>query len=263
MLHGCKQRALGFAQAGGWVPFAERNRVRLLCPNQRRLVNPWRCWNWFHPLAQRGQGELLAVLRMIDDCAERVRVEPTAVAAAGVSAGGAMAALLAFHHPERVRAAVAFAAPPLLGEFGGLHLRDLLQRGLPVAPESALGSVRGACAPLAVIHGAADDTVHPRCAEQLVAQALASCRRGGLSPQLVTSDDAEPAGIARTDHSVDGRVRVRRIDIDGLGHVWSGGSGGHPYCVAGGPPLTELCERFLRDAGVLGGTGPPSAGAPR
>jgi poly(3-hydroxybutyrate) depolymerase len=227
--------------------------VRLLCPNQRRLANPWRCWNWFHPLAQRGQGELLAVLRMIDDCAERVRVSPTAIAAVGISAGGAMAALLGFHHAERVRAAIAVAAPPLVGEFGGLRVRDVLHGGLRAAPESALGAVRGACAPLAVIHGMADETVHPRCGEQLVDQALASCRRNGLAVQQLANAGADTAGITQTDYAVGDLLRVRRIDIDGLGHLWSGATGGHPYCVVDGPPLTALCERFLRDAGVLSG----------
>ena len=134
VLHGCKQRALSFAQAGGWIRLADRAGVRLLCPDQRRLANLWRCWNWFHPLAQRGHGELLAVLRMVDDVATRVQIREEAIAAVGISAGGAMAALLAFHHPGRVRAAVAVAAPPLLGEFGAVNARDVLRRGLQGQP---------------------------------------------------------------------------------------------------------------------------------
>ncbi|MGH8671117.1 MAG: PHB depolymerase family esterase, partial [Burkholderiales bacterium] len=58
VLHGCRQRALSFAYAAGWTDFADRSRVRLLCPDQRRLANLFRCWNWFHSSAQRGQGEL-------------------------------------------------------------------------------------------------------------------------------------------------------------------------------------------------------------
>lgn len=250
VLHGCRQRALGFAQASGWVRFADSAGVRLLCPDQRRRVNLWRCWNWFHPLAQRGAGELIVVLQMIDDTAKRVRVEPAAIAAVGISAGGAMAALLAFHHADRVRAAVAVAAPPLLGTLGLSDAIQVLRRGLLAAPERALGSLERACAPLAVIHGSADTTVHPRCAEQLVAQALDSCRRDGLEPRIVEvrSNDA---ATSMNDYRVEGSVRVRSIRIEGLGHVWSGGPGGHPYCVDGGPPLTAMSERFLRDIGLL------------
>ena len=47
-------------------------------------------------------------------------------------------------------------------------------------------------------------------------------------------------------------LRLRRIDVAGLGHEWAGGPGGHLYCRHGGPPLTALCARFLREVGVLG-----------
>jgi poly(hydroxyalkanoate) depolymerase family esterase len=260
VLHGCKQRALSFAQAGGWIRLADRAGVRLLCPDQRRLANLWRCWNWFHPLAQRGHGELLAVMRMIDDVATRVQIREEAIAAVGISAGGAMAALLAFHHPGRVRAAVAVAAPPLLGEFGAVNARDVLRRGLQGQPTRALGSLRHVCAPLAVMHGAADETVHPRCAEQLVAQALDSCRRGALHPVADVAQVKDSTTMV--DYRIGDALHVRSISIEGLAHVWSGGPGGHPYCVVGGPPLTALCEQFLRDIGVLGGSSAQSSTRP-
>ena len=71
LLHGCKQRALGFAQASGFTRAAERERVRLLCPEQRTRANLWRCWNWFVPAAQRGAGELLVVRAMLADVRNR------------------------------------------------------------------------------------------------------------------------------------------------------------------------------------------------
>src|SRR5262252_34080 len=165
VLHGCKQRALNFAYASGWTAFADRARVRLLCPDQRRVANLFRCWNWFHPLAQGGKGELDVVIAMIDDAGKRVGIE--GVAAVGMSAGGALAALLAFHHPERFRAVAAIAAPPLIG----LNLQSphsVMQRGLSMSPLLALGARHDACARLMILHGAADDVVNLRCAEQLL-----------------------------------------------------------------------------------------------
>src|SRR5205807_810946 len=159
VLHGCKQRALSFAFASGWTRFADRAGVRLLCPEQRRLANVFRCWNWFHQRAQAGRGELDVIVAMIDDAAARVRVDATRVAAVGLSAGGALAALLAFHRAARFLAVAAVAAPPLLV--------------------------------------------------------------------------------------------VRRVLIQGAGHAWTGGPGGHPYCEEGGVALTALCARFLRDAGLF------------
>ena len=250
VLHGCKQRALSFAYAAGWTDFADSAHVRLLCPDQRRLANFYRCWNWFHPHAQSGQGELAVVTAMIDDAAGRVRVDERAVAVIGISAGGALSALLAFHEPKRFCAAIAVAAPPLLGHFNVQNPHGVMQRGVALNPVLALGARREACAPLAIIHGSADDVVHPRCAEQLQAQAVESFRRAGrhVAPGVTV---AGASHTTVTDIHADGRLLVRRIDVLGMGHAWTGGPGGHPYCESSGAPLTALCAQFLLDVGML------------
>ncbi|WP_280154649.1 PHB depolymerase family esterase [Piscinibacter sp. XHJ-5] len=250
VLHGCKQRALRFAQAAGWTDFADTARVRLLCPDQRRIANLYRCWNWFHPLAQRGQGELSVVNAMIDEVSRQVRVDDGAVAAVGISAGGALAALLAFHCPGRFRAVATVAAPPLLGAFSVHNPHGVMKHGVSLDPLLALGTRRDACAPLAIIHGNDDEVVHPRCAEQLQAQAVESFRRVGRS---LASDAvvAASSGASVTDFRADGQLLVRRIDVPGLAHAWTGGPGGHAYCEPSGAPLTALCAQFLRDVGML------------
>jgi poly(hydroxyalkanoate) depolymerase family esterase len=256
VLHGCKQRALTFAFASGWTRFADRAGVRLLCPEQRRLANVLRCWNWFHSLAQAGRGELDAIVAMIDDTAARVRVDATRVAAVGLSAGGALAALLAFHRAARFRAVVAVAAPPLLG--AGMHdPQGVMRRGLTVDPLLALGTRSEPCAPLAIVHGSADPVVAARCAEELLAQALESLRRAGLEPTLTEARQDE-AAVASADYRAASRLVVRKVLIQGAGHAWTGGPGGHPYCESGGVPLTPLCARFLRDAGLFESVPAPS-----
>lgn len=247
LLHGCRQRALGFAQASGLTRAADAQRLRLLCPEQRLRANPWRCWNWFTPAAQRGGGELEVMRAMLDDVAAQVALAPGAVAAVGLSAGGALAALLAFHAADRIDAAVAVAAPPLLGRSNLQDPRDVLRRGLAIEPALALGSGR-AIAPLMVVQGAADEVVSPKCAEQLVEQALRVNQR--IAP-LQASDAPPVPGLAQTDHRAGDRLRVRRVTIEALGHAWSGGSSGHPFVLDDGVPLAALTLQFLRDAGVL------------
>jgi poly(hydroxyalkanoate) depolymerase family esterase len=250
LLHGCRQRALGFAYASGWTDVADRLRVRLLCPDQRRLANLFRCWNWFQPAAQRGQGELAVIIAMIDDAATQVRVDENTVAAVGLSAGGALAALLAFHCPERFRAVAAVASPPLLGSLGTQNPQGVMRRGLALSPLLALGASQTACAPLAIIHGADDQVVHPRCAEQLLAQAIESNRRAGIHLEKIDAGKA-PANTTVADYQADERLRLRYIEVAGLGHTWTGGPGGHPYCERGGVRLAEACAQFLRDAGMF------------
>ncbi len=253
VLHGCRQKALGFAFAAGFTALADRSRLRLLCPQQRRLANLYRCWNWFVPAAQRGEGELRVVRAMLDDVAVRVRVEAGAVAAIGLSAGGGLAALLAFHLADRVRAVAVVAAPPLLGSHNIQDPRDVMRRGLMRPPQEALGTQQRACAALAIVHGMNDAVVHPKCAEQLQAQALEALHREGIDP---ARSDVPGQATAVTDFRGGTMLRVRRIEVSGLGHAWSGGPGGHPYCVRGGAPLAGLCEEFLRETGVIGGTAP-------
>jgi poly(hydroxyalkanoate) depolymerase family esterase len=254
VLHGCRQRALGFAYAAGLTALADRARLRLLCPQQRRLANPFGCWNWFTPQAQRGEGELRVVRAMLDDVAGRVRVDVDAVAAIGLSAGGGLAALLAFHLSDRFRAVAVVASPPLLGSHNLQDPRDVMKRGLLLPPVTALAVQQGACAPLAIVQGSDDAVVNPQCAEQLQEQALASLRRQGHIIERRDAPRTADGGVA--DFRSKGALRLRRVDVTRLGHQWTGGPGGHAYCARGGPSLPDLCLRFLRDAGVIGGGGP-------
>ena len=251
VLHGCRQRASAFAVAAGLTRLADRTGARLLCPQQRRAANPYRCWNWFGPLEQSGAGELEVVLAMLDDAGTRVAVEQDRVAVVGLSAGGALAALLAFHAPRRIRSVTVVAAPPLLGNLVPQDPRDVMRRGLPFAPELALPLRQGRCAPLLIIQGTADAMVHPRCAAQLAAQALESLRRAGIA--VTRAEATGPGSVTTVDYRGRGGLCLRRIDVPGLGHEWTGGPGGHAYCARGGAPLAELCARFLRDTGVLRG----------
>ncbi len=248
VLHGCRQRALGFAYAAGLTRIADEARVRLLCPEQRRRANLWRCWNWFVAPARRGAGELRVVLAMLDDVGARVRIAPGAVAVVGISAGGALAAALAFHHADRFCAVATVAAPPLLGAGNLQSPLDVMRNGLAIDPALALPTPYRACSPLAILHGDADEVVAYRCAEQLLAQALESWRRAGREP--IESESRERNPLAVTDFREGATLCARFVRIHGLGHVWTGGPGGHPYCESGGAALAALCMQFFRDAGL-------------
>jgi len=244
LLHGCGQRAMEFAHATGLVAAADRGGFRLLCPEQRERANTWRCWNWFHPPAQNGQGELTVVLQALEAAESVVRSGP--VAAIGLSAGGGLAALLAFHHPARFDAVVTVAAPPLLGRGNLQDPRQVMKQGLAVSPALAVLHVER-CAPLLVLHGADDETVSPRCALQLATQARHVLQRSA-APGAPVGDEPLQDGHEQL---ADGRVVLRLRLLPGLGHAWSGGQGGHPHVLAMGPPVGAMALDFLRETGVL------------
>lgn len=244
LLHGCRQNALRFAVASGWTAYANRARVRLLCPSQRRRANPLGCWNWFLVSAQRGGGELAVALKAIEAVSQRYAIAGDSTSVVGLSAGGAMAALLAFHHPDRFSAAVAVAAPPLLGPANMQNPRDVMRHGLRVSPVCAI-ELLPPCAPLAVIHGEIDTVVSPICGVQLAEQAVASHRH-----EVVESHTTSDASTRTIEYRAGGRLVARHIAIPGLRHEWTGGTGGHAYCEVHGPALVALCTRFIVDAAM-------------
>jgi len=248
LLHGCGQHAMGFAHASGFVQAARAGRFRLLCPEQRERANAWRCWNWFHPPAQAGRGELQVILRALDATAEHVRCGP--VAAVGLSAGAGLAALLGLHHADRFDAVVTVAAPPLLGRANLQDPRQVMKQGLAISPTLAALGLQ-ACAPLLVLHGADDEVVTPRCADQLAEQALHVLRRAARAAAASNPQWTEQALPDGREHRVDGRVVLRVQLLPGLGHTWSGALGGHPHVAEAGPPLRDLALGFLRETGVL------------
>jgi poly(3-hydroxybutyrate) depolymerase len=240
LLHGCGQSAIEFAQASGFVAAARRGRFRLLCPEQRAQANAWRCWNWFHPAAQGGQGEQQVVLQALD--AANAQVRTNRIAAVGLSAGGGLAALLAFHQADRFDAVVTVAAPPLLGRGNLQDPRRVMAEGLAISPTLAVLHLPR-CAPLAVLHGDDDEVVAPRCAEQLVQQALHVMRRDAVE----LAEHALPDGA---EYLVGDRLVLRQRRLAGLAHLWSGAPGGHAHVARTGPRLTELVLAFLREVGV-------------
>lgn len=248
LLHGCKQKAMSFAQASGWTKAADTHRFRLLCPQQPWRTNAWRCWNWFQPAAQMGQGDAAVAIAMLKTVATQYAVNEQQVVAVGFSAGGALAALLAFHHPALIKAVVTVGAPPLLGAFNLQDPRDVMARGLTGAPASMVGNGAAPNAPLAVIQGDADQTVNPICGKQLIEQGLARQKTHAvLEPRIEQS-----ATGTHTDYrSVDQRLLLRHWQLKNLTHVWSGGPGGHAYCTRGGVALTQLAVDFFYDSNVF------------
>ena len=44
-----------------------------------------------------------------------------------------------------------------------------------------------------------------------------------------------------------GRVLVRSVIVEGLGHAWSGGDGAYAYADPQGPDALDLLDRFIAE----------------
>ncbi len=100
-LHGCIQSAANYDDETGWVKLADQYQFALLLPEQQTPNNPLRCFNWFEPGdIQRGQGEVLSIKQMVDKMKSDYSSDPKRVYITGLSAGGAMTAVMLATYPD-------------------------------------------------------------------------------------------------------------------------------------------------------------------
>lgn len=262
--HGCRQTPEEFAQGTRVTDLADRSGCIVLLPRQKGTANPWRCWNWFERRTQRGRGEAAIVAAQIRRVRRRYRIDPARVLVGGISAGGALAAVLGVRYPRLV-SAVAVHSGLACGAAGSpLTALSIMARG-PEQDVAAIGTqarMREAPhdvrVPLLAVHGAGDEIVAPRNAVALVRQFLRlnghpAAAGGGLTEPPAA--DAERTDMLADGRSVvvrewrrDGRLVARHVEVVGLGHAWSGGDAALPFNDAAPPDATALVGDFFADA---------------
>ncbi|KIZ45570.1 MULTISPECIES: PHB depolymerase family esterase [Rhodopseudomonas] len=179
VLHGCGQNAAGYEIGAGWSTLARRFGFALLMPEQKSANNSNGCFNWFVPEdTTRGSGEAASIRQMIDHVAGTHQIDRDQIFVTGLSAGGAMTAVMLATYPEVFAGGAIIAGLP----FGiASNVQQALSGMMRSPAHSAreLGDlVRNASAHkgpwprLSVWHGSADRTVNPSNADEIVKQWL-------------------------------------------------------------------------------------------
>jgi len=251
MLHGCTQNAQDFARGTQMNATAEAAGALVLYPTQSQSANPNSCWNWFRPEDQRaGTGEPALLLAMLRHAMEAQAVDASSVFVAGLSAGGAMAAVMAQQYPD-VFAAVGVHSglPPgaATNMMGALSAMKSGAKGWRAKP--AKGDARAV--PLIVLHGDADKTVHHRNAEQLLQGAAAGIATTVQTPeQGVSSDGQRYTRTSVIDPAAPEEVLAEHWLLHGAGHAWSGGDARGSHASARGVDASaEMLRFFLANPG--------------
>ena len=237
MLHGCTQNPDDFAAGTRMNEAALERDLFVLYPAQAHSANGSRCWNWFkHNHQRRGRGEPALLADMTLELTRRYGIDDRRVYVAGLSAGGAMAAILGDAYPD-VFAAVGVHSglPPGSASNAKTAFAAMRQGAAPSVMQCA------AAPPIIVFHGDRDTTVHPINGQQVVAMGA-----GARTPQ--SERGRSENGREFTRHVYEdgaGRVVAEHWVVHGAGHAWSGGSSSGSYTDAKGPDATAEMLRFF------------------
>jgi poly(hydroxyalkanoate) depolymerase family esterase len=254
LLHGCRQTAMEFAAGTRFDELARRHSFLLACPEQPATDHRQRCWHWYEDAHQRrGAGEpeiLTGITRAVSAEAQRWCVDPTRVYVAGLSAGGAMALVLAATYPDLYAAVGVHSAPPYGSATSGNDaLGAMAGRGQSAMP------VRGAdgrgMPPAILFHGDGDHAVRMRAGERVAEQWLAFHAADDTRPDRIVrrrtttgGSDGRPYRTTRW-YAASGPKMLEFWQVSGLGHAWSGGRAGAPYADPYGPRASTAMWAFF------------------
>ena len=274
MLHGCTQDADDFALGTGMNDAAMEQGFFVLYPEQTQNANAQRCWNWFkHNHQGRGRGEPALLAGMTRAIIEEYGIDPSRVYVAGLSAGGAMAAILGDAYPDLFAAvgvhsglrsgaatdvtsafaamqggASGVAAATGLGALPGLRGIGKSHAMPPAKSQGNRPMREGGAIPTIVFHGDRDSTVHPVNGEQVIAASMDSGVEASGVPAAKHERGRSAAGREYTrglHRDAHGRVLSEHWVVHGAGHAWSGGRARGSYTDPQGPDATQEMVRFF------------------
>lgn len=262
MLHGCTQNPQDFATGTAMNDLARTANALVLYPAQAQQANPKGCWNWFRPEDQlRGAGEPATLVAMVRDVMRRHPVDERLVYVAGLSAGGAMAALLAREYPEVFAAAGVHSGLQPGAARNVMGALSAMKNGAKLSPAPVAPMHAGQALPaLIVFHGDADRTVDARNAEQLVQAALAARGHapGEAARAVQSGQSAAGQRYTRTRYTAAASppagsqpgpsgTLVEQWTLHGAGHAWSGGDARGSHTDPRGVNASQEMLRFFME----------------
>jgi poly(hydroxyalkanoate) depolymerase family esterase len=247
MLHGCTQNPEDFAAGTGMNALAEEQRLLVAYPAQTGGDNSMSCWNWFRPGDQmRGAGEPAIIAGLTESVRDAFGIARDRVFVAGLSAGGAMAAIMAETYPDLYAAVGIHSGIPygsandVMSAFSAMQGQAAIQRqpSRAVDPESAPRVI--------VFHGSADSTVHPSNADRIIA---------GLKGAPARMEQSEHSGVGTSRgytrtvaRRADGTAALEAWIVDGAPHAWFGGDPRGSYTDPKEPNASVEMVRFFLGA---------------
>ncbi len=251
MLHGCSQSPDDFARGTGMNRLADELGCVVAYPAQTSSANGAKCWNWFRPGdQQRDRGEPALIAGITREAMAEHECHRQRIYVAGLSAGGATAAIMAANYPD-LYAAVGIHSGLAFGAARNLPSAMMAMRraggslGRSAGKRTSTGPA--GFVPVITFHGDRDTTVHGDNSEEIVANASAAA---GV-PLRIEEESGVSEGGRRFTRSMrideGGNILVEQWSIHGSGHAWSGGDNSGFYTDPSGPDASRaMMDFFLR-----------------
>jgi poly(hydroxyalkanoate) depolymerase family esterase len=255
-LHGCTQTADQFRLLSRWDALAEAKGFIVVFPQQDPNANHMKCWNFFQDgHMHRSAGEPMRIAAVTSFIEHKCAVDPHRVYAAGLSAGGAMASVMAATYPD-LFAAIGIGSGceyAATATCAGYKSSDPVQAGQQAYKE--MGS-HARPMPFIAFEGDADTTVPPINADQLVQQWLvtddladdAALNGSVPSAPAKTTQGQAPGGQSYTVRTYVDNRRAELAQywvVQGMKHAWSGGDPSQSYADPSGPDETAAMYAFF------------------
>ncbi len=244
MLHGCTQTPDDFAAGTRMNEVAEELLCLVAYPEQTKSANASKCWNWFNPGdQQRDRGEPSLIADVTRQIMRDYAIDSARVFVAGLSAGGAAAAIMGHEYPDLYKGMCVHSGLACGSAKDMASAFAVMQSG---GSKVSAQSPSKLAIPTIVFHGSADKTVSPSNADQVVQQS-----KSGATTSAVTSHGRSMGGIEFTctvETDAAGDVILEQWTLHGAGHAWSGGSKKGSFTDPRGPDASREMMRFFAEA---------------
>jgi poly(hydroxyalkanoate) depolymerase family esterase len=220
-LHGCTQAAASYGVDAGWIELAEEWKFALLLPQQKSANNSSSCFNWFEiGDTTRGQGEALSIKQMVDRMKTDYGIDATRVYVTGLSAGGAMTAVMLATYPDVFAGGGVVAGVPYRCATSTSGAFTCMNPGVNLTPKQWGDKVRlasshtGPWPTFSIWHGTSDVTVVSANLNELVEQ----WTDVHGTDQIADVSDSVAGYSHKVYKNVAGRPVVESYEITGMGH---------------------------------------------
>lgn len=259
MLHGCKTTAVEFAMGTRMNALADKYGFIVFYPEQTPAANSDRCWNWFLSFNQaRGFGEPAQIMASALNVKNKYRAGRIFVA--GMSAGGAMAAILASTYADEISGVAIHSGLSYLAAFTVDQANWALVNGSITPPQkSSTVAYQGSLyphrpMPTLVFHGDADVRVYPKNSEDVI-QHFAMFNdyiddralNGSFNAKSTSYKVYNPPNRQYHPFAIyNYQNLMSKVIVHGMAHAWSGGNPAFVRNDPYGPDASTLIVQFFR-----------------